>query len=241
LGDHGAMDNPDFIEITPNALPPDACAALIARFEASGQDQPGRVASGVRPELKLSRDVWISGKPEWRDAEEQLNAAMFRGLLAYVRKYPYILLAPLMFQWPDAATGELRAMRPEDIAGMDDNTLGDVIRTSLRPGGVNLQRYTADQGGFPYWHCEQTPTDPHAEMLHRVLLWSIYLNEGFGEGETEFFHQQRRIVPRTGALLIAPTAFTHTHRGNRPQRRDKYIATSWVLYQRAEVLFGARK
>jgi hypothetical protein len=46
-------------------------------------------------------------------------------------------------------------------------------------------------------------------------------------------------VPRTGSLLIAPTAFTHTHRGNRPQRGDKFIATSWILFQRAQALFGS--
>ncbi len=73
--------------------------------------------------------------------------------------------------------------------------LTDIVRTALRPGQINLQRYTADQGGYPYWHCEQTPADPNSEMLHRVLLWTIYLNDGFDEGETEFFHQHRKIVP----------------------------------------------
>ena len=47
-----------------------------------------------------------------------------------------------------------------------------------------------------------------------------------------------KIAPSTGALLLAPTAFTHTHRGNRPVGGDKFIATGWVLFQRAEVLFG---
>ena len=41
-------------------------------------------------------------------------------------------------------------------------------------------------------------------------------------------------MPRTGSLLFAPAAFTHTHRGNVPKGGDKYIATSWVLFQRAE-------
>jgi len=37
---------------------------------------------------------------------------------------------------------------------------------------------------------------------------------------------------QTGSLLIAPTAFTHTHRGHMPKGGDKYIATSWVLFRR---------
>jgi hypothetical protein len=81
------------------------------------------------------------------------------------------------------------------------------------------------------------PKNADAEQLHRHVLWTIYLNDGFRDGETEFLYQGRKIVPKTGSLLIAPTAFTHTHRGNTPQGGDKYIATSWVLFQRAETLF----
>ena len=47
------------------------------------------------------------------------------------------------------------------------------------------------------------------------------------------------VVASPGSLLIAPTAFTHTHRGNRPQNGDKFIATSWILFQSADKLFGA--
>ena len=127
----------------------------------------------------------------------------------------------------------------EALQAMDDSVLGQLVNKVLRPGTINLQKYHADQGGYPYWHSEQYPRLDGAEALHRVVLWSTYLNEGFDEGETEFLYQQRRIRPRTGALLIAPAAFTHTHRGNRPKGGDKYIATSGSLFQRAEALYGA--
>ena len=68
---------------------------------------------------------------------------------------------------------------------------------------------------------------------------TIYLNDDFDEGETGFLYQRRKIVPKTGALLIAPTAFTHTHRGNMPKRGDKYIATSWILFRRAEAMHAS--
>ena len=80
--------------------------------------------------------------------------------------------------------------------------------------------------------------EPDGETLHRHLLWTLYLNHGFDGGETEFLFQQRKVAPRTGDLLLAPTAFTHTHRGNRPNGGDKFIATSWILFQRAEALYG---
>ncbi|MCC6757120.1 MAG: 2OG-Fe(II) oxygenase, partial [Arenimonas sp.] len=43
-----------------------------------------------------------------------------------------------------------------------------------------------------------------------------------------------------GSFLIAPAGFTHTHRGNRPTGGAKYIGTSWILFQRAETLYGRR-
>ncbi len=229
----------DFVEIYEGALSREACAQLVAAFEASGAAVPGRVGGGVLPELKDSRDIQISGQPEWRDAENALNNAVFAGLLAYLRKYRYALIAPLMLQVA-GADGKPRRIAAEDFDTMDDGALANLVRTVLRPGAINLQRYTAGQGGYPYWHCELFPRDPTAETLHRHVLWTLYLNDGFEAGETEFLYQQRKVTPRAGSLLIAPAAFTHTHRGNRPEGGDKYIATSWILFQRAETLFGQR-
>lgn len=230
-------DPPDFIEVYPGALDVAACAALIGRFRASRDSQPGRVGGGVMPDLKDSRDLTLAGRAEWRDAEAQLNTAVFGGVLRYLRRYPHTLIAPLMLETP-GSDGKRHRLTPERLAALDDAELAPIVQTVLRPGAINLQHYTADRGGYPYWHCELYPRDPRAETLHRHLLWTIYLNDDFNDGETEFLYQQRKIAPRTGALLIAPAAFTHTHRGNRPKGGDKYIATSWVLFQRAEQLFG---
>jgi len=232
------MDSADFIEVYDDALAPELCARILEHFEASGEAVPGRVGGGVLPELKDSRDIQITGFVQWKQVEATLNAAMFKGLLAYLRKYPYALIAPLLLQIPDPASGKLRRLGADDVAAMDDDGLGNLVRAVLRPGSINLQRYTADQGGYPYWHCELYPKDASCDTLHRSLLWTLYLNDGFEDGETEFFHQQRKVTPKTGSLLIAPAAFTHTHRGNRPRGKDKYIATSWVLFQRAEKIFG---
>ena len=229
----------DFIEVYDGALSRETCAQLVAAFEASGAHVPGRVGGGVMPDLKDSRDIQLTGSPEWRDAENALNNAVFTGLLAYLRKYRYALIAPLMLQVTDAQ-GQPRRITADDFDTMDDTALANLVRSVLRPGAINLQRYTAGKGGYPYWHCELYPREPTAETLHRHVLWTIYLNDGFQAGETEFLYQQRKVAPRAGSLLIAPAAFTHTHRGNRPEGGDKYIATSWILFQRAEQLFAAR-
>jgi|SRR5690554_664820 len=232
-----AANADDFIHVVPGALDAGSCAAIVERMRASDALQPGRVGGGVFPELKRSRDLSLAGNAAWADVEQALNAAVYGGLLAYLRRWPQALIAPLMLQQP-GPDGQLRRLAADDLAAMDDAALGALAQTCLRPGGINLQWYAAGEGGYPYWHCELYPRDPQGETLHRHLLWTIYLNDGFDAGETEFLFQRRRVAPRVGDLLIAPTAFTHTHRGNRPQGGDKFIATSWILFQRAERLYG---
>ena len=75
---------------------------------------------------------------------------------------------------------------------------------------------------------------PSLEGLHRLVLWMYYLNDVEVGGETEFYFQKRAIRPRKGTVVIAPAGFTHTHRGNVPLSGDKYIITSWLLYNRAD-------
>lgn len=227
----------DFIEVIHNAIPAEACAAILAQMRASAQLQPGEVGSGVFPELKHSKDLRISGRAEWQQVEMLLQQAVFKGVLSYLRRYPQALISPLMLQVQDT-DGSARRLSADDFPGMEDAQLSELARTCLRPGAINLQWYAAGEGGYPYWHCELYPRDPAGETLHRHLLWTLYLNDDFQAGETEFLFQERKIEPRTGSLLIAPTAFTHTHRGNRPEGGDKFIATSWILFQSAQRLYG---
>ncbi|HMM66441.1 MAG TPA: 2OG-Fe(II) oxygenase [Dokdonella sp.] len=231
---------PDFIETYDGVLGESDCRALIRQFEASGKAVRGQTGGGVNTRLKDSWDICITDYAEWNNASNLFNSVMMRGLMAYVRKYPHTAIAPLSLQMPDPQTGELVALDAQGIGNLPDERLQQLLVKVFRPGTINIQKYIADQGGYPYWHCELYPKigDTYGDTLHRVLLWSIYLNDGFAEGETEFLHQQRKIVPQTGSLLIAPAGFTHTHRGNMPKGGNKYIATSWILFQRAEALFG---
>ena len=227
----------DFIGVYPGLLAPERCREITERFDASGLATAGRVGGGVLPELKHSRDIQLNQHADWLAVEKELNTAMFRALLAYAREYPYALIAPLLLQrqLPD---GTVTRYGHDDIRTLDDRALADLLRAVFRPGPVNLQRYEADEGGYPYWHSEHYPRDE--DSLHRVLLWTVYLNDGFGDGETEFVYQNRKITPQAGSILIAPAGFTHTHRGNRPTGGAKYIGTSWILFQRAETLYGRR-
>ncbi len=232
------MTSPDFIEVYEQALDKAFCQELIAHFEASGQAQRGATGSGVDISMKDSWDIQLDRSTGWASVEQTLNEAVRQGFRNYLRRYAHIALAPLQLKMQDPNGAGLVLLDAEHVAQMNDSLLDGLIGKVFRPGKINIQKYLADQGGYPYWHCEQYPKLDQGEALHRAVLWTLYLNDDFEAGETEFLYQQRKIQPCTGSLLIAPAGFTHTHRGNRPARGNKYIATSWILYQRAEKLFA---
>jgi len=80
--------------------------------------------------------------------------------------------------------------------------------------------------GYHVWHSEAT----HRNNCNRLLTWTVYLNDDFEAGETEFLYQQYRYKPQKGDCIIFPAAYTHTHRGNPPIGGDKYIITGWVEF-----------
>ena len=65
----------------------------------------------------------------------------------------------------------------------------------------------------------------------------FFLNTVSDGGQTEFFYQNQSISPKIGRMVIAPAGFTHTHKGAIPKSSDKYIVTSWILFQRAEDIY----
>jgi hypothetical protein len=227
----------DFIEVYPNALDPAACQQIVARFEASGQAARGRTGGGVDTALKDSFDIPVSARPEWQDVAAALNRAASLALREYVRKYPFLLIGPLGLRVP-GPDGRPLLVTADTFPTLAADQYHALLQRAFRPGTINLQKYLAGSGGYPHWHSEMYPDVGRAEALHRVLLWTVYLNDVPQAGETEFYYQKRAIKPQAGALLVAPAGFTHTHRGNTPVGGDKYIATSWVLFQRAEVLYG---
>lgn len=81
-------------------------------------------------------------------------------------------------------------------------------------------------GGYHVWHCENT----NRRTSGRILAYTVYLNDVQEGGETEFLYYPKRVRPKTGSVVIFPSGFTHTHRGNPPISNDKYIITGWVEF-----------
>ena len=90
---------------------------------------------------------------------------------------------------------------------------------------VKIQKTRPGQG-YHDWHFESMGRD----TANRLLTWTVYLNDEFEAGETEFLYQHYRYKPQKGDCIIFPAAYTHTHRGNPPIGGDKYIITGWVEF-----------
>lgn len=228
----------DFIGIYDDALSADQCAAVIQRFETSDKIVRGKTGHGVDLDKKDSFDITISRHPEFRDIQLMLVGALQRYLREYLDEYRFLLMGAVSPTVADPKTGQPVVLSPENFDACGRPYLDELLQTLYRCGAINLQKYLAGQGGYHHWHSEVFPQAESTEPLHRVLLFQFYLNDVAEGGETEFYYQQRKIQPRAGRLIIAPAGFTHTHKGHVPRSGDKYVATSWVLFQRAEVMYA---
>ena len=92
-------------------------------------------------------------------------------------------------------------------------------------------------GGFHQWHYENS----HIDSVHRVLAWTIYLNDVEEGGETEFLYQSQRVAPVKGRTAIFPAGFMHTHRGNPPISNEKYILTGWFSLRMLDDFYGSKR
>jgi hypothetical protein len=227
-----------FIEIYENALSKEFCQQCIEKFEVSNEQHKGLTGHGVDLIKKNSSDITVSHSEHWQEEVQHLQQVVLRGMINYIRKYPFALVGSiaLQVQTPDG----VEQISYVDIPGLNDESLSRLIQTVFRLGSINIQKYNQNEGGYFYYHSEiyPHPNDTENNALHRKLLWMFYLNDVEEGGETEFYHQQLATKPKQGSLVIAPAGFTHTHRGNMPRSNDKYIFTSWVLYQQAAQLYG---
>lgn len=230
----------EFIGVYDNMLTPEFCAAIIQRFGKSPARTPGRTGHGVDASKKRSTDLSVSLQPDWTAERDALMKAAYAGLRDYLSSYFFALVGSVAVTVADPRTGQPVTITPENWDEAGRPNLDSLINNILRCGLLNMQHYPAGQGHYGYWHHEVYPRDAEAEQLHRVLFFILYLNDVAEGGETEFFYQERAVQPKAGRLLIAPAGFTHTHRGNIPLSGDKYVVTSWTLFQRADVLYAPR-
>ena len=226
----------DFIEVTPDAIPDDLCDRLIATFDKHPGVFTGRTGSGIDTDKKISQDLMLDSHKELSSIKNELINHTFKHVVRYFDKYSLALMGSVSVSVQNDL-GDSLTLTPDNYADLAAAHRDDIVKYLYRSGTINIQKYQQGVGGYPHWHSEQYPQLPDNEPLHRVVLYMYYLNDVSEGGETEFFYQDRKISPNKGTMVIAPAGFTHSHKGNMPISDDKYIATSWIMFNRAEKIY----
>lgn len=231
----------DFIRIIDNALPQQLCTEIIQIFDNSPNVQQGKTGGGVDKQKKDSQDISIQRHKEFSPIFQEVNKITSHFLVEYFKEFFFALIGPIALTLKDPSNGQPIALTAENYKEIGEHKLPELVNYVFRLGEINAQKYTKGQGGYPYWHSEIYPQPTSIEALHRNLLFMFYLNDVDKGGETEFYYQGKKIKPKAGRMVIAPAGFTHTHRGNKPISNDKYILTSWVLFNPAKLIFPGNK
>jgi len=231
------INDSDFVEVYSGILPDQFCDELIKVFDNHKGVYQGRTGGGVDTVKKNSRDLMLDSHADLSEIKTKLVNYSFEGIQRYFDKYSLAMLGAVSVGVQDQ-NGQRITLNPDNYAVLGKPKLADIVAYLFRSGTINLQRYEKAEGGYPHWHSEQFPQVQSVDALHRVALYMFYLNDVDEGGETEFFYQGRSIRPTKGTMVIAPAGFTHSHRGKVPISHHKYIATSWVMFNQAEQLYG---
>ncbi|KID57842.1 proline hydroxylase [Pseudoalteromonas luteoviolacea] len=229
----------DFIRVYDNALSAEFCNKFMQTFDESPHLAQGQTSGGVDLSKKVSQDLYLNNHPEYQSQLREIEQATSKYLFEYIEEHFFMMLGAFGLNVYHPQTGQPVNLTMDNFEEIGKPQLPILTQQLFRLGPIQAQKYPVNKGGYPYWHSEVYPQLHHNEALHRVLLFMFYLNDVEDGGETEFFYQNKKLTPKQGSMVIAPSYFTHTHRGNMPLSNDKYILTSWVLFQRAERLYGA--
>lgn len=110
-----------------------------------------------------------------------------------------------------------------------NGAVDEYIREYSSMVGMQLMFHTFRQqktpigGGYHAWHHERGTIENSTRALAAIL----YLNDVDEGGETEFLYYPKRVKPKKGRLILWPSGFTHTHRGNPPISNEKHIIATW--------------
>lgn len=228
----------DFIRIYENALSADFCDQFVQTFDNSPHITQGRTSGGIDTSKKVSQDLYLNSFPDYAKQLTHIQQVTAKYLFEYIEEHIFMMIGAFGLKVYHPQTGQPVDITADNFEEVAKPQLPILTQQLFRLGPIQAQKYPINQGGYPYWHSEVYPQLGHNEALHRVVLFMFYLNDVEEGGETEFFYQQRKLKPVKGSMVIAPAYFTHTHRGNMPKSNDKYILTSWVLFNRAEQIYG---
>lgn len=207
-----------FVEIYEDVLSDYCCNQIVKCFETHEQfTRPGKTLNGnieINTEIKDSTDLNlllfkddISSKV-WGTLAECIR----EGMANYILKYPII--------------GGRKSMKIYEEQDKEKARTELWNGFSVFPFTALAKKYEKNKQGYHMMHCDQGTCFPH---IYRQAVCMFYLNDVKQGGETEFLHQEIKIKPKKGSLVIFPAFYTHIHRGCIPESNDKYILNFWIV------------
>lgn len=227
----------NFIRIIDDGLPDHVCDKIVNIFDDSPNTQQGRIGGGVDTEKKHSYDLSIQRHKEFEPVLKEVFKASTYHIIEYLKDFHFALIGPIALTYQDIQSGKNISISNDNFEEVGLPNIENLVKHIYQLGEISAQKYEKGIGGYPYWHSEIYPKKNDIGPLHRSLLFMFYLNDVVEGGETDFYYQKKSIKPKKGRMVIAPAGFTHTHRGNMPISSNKYILTSWVLFNSADKLY----
>ena len=209
------MKKNNFIEIY-DALDKDTCKLVISKFEEASsmnRTKPGQTTGNTIKEVRNSEDYYYYREGE--TGSSYLSDKIFKVLWDNVAKYlnKYLLSDGMDFYsaW----------LKDNNKTEFDGNIIQRMMQKEKTK--ILIQKIKKNEGHSYAWH-EDT-----GNAEERFLTAMFYLNDIEQGGETEFYHQELKIKPKEGKLVIFPPHFTHLHRGHIPLSDDKYIINFFLF------------
>lgn len=228
----------DFIRVYDNVLSKEFCNNFIKKFDQSPFIKQGTTSGGIDLTKKNSFDLYLNQHADYQSELQHVLQHTTDYVFKYFEEYFFALIGAFGLKVYHPVTHQPVDLTVDNFDEVGRPQLPVLVKQLFRLGHIQAQKYQAGKGGYPYWHSEVYPQQGANDSLHRILLFMFYLNDVEEGGETEFYYQNKKIKPSQGSMVIAPAYFTHTHRGCVPVSNDKYILTSWVLFNPAEQIYG---
>ena len=213
------MDSKAFIKQYHKQIPDSFCDEMINIFELNDKENKtysGKIGQGInQPNLELqksSMDLDLEGSPVTLGINDDMKF--------YTKLFSFCRPSVVDYYTNCIATPNNLGIIPSE---QKDNYI-DGVCTILQP--PRIKRYKKNKDGYHTWHYDWMAASPNAAGRTMVLMF--YLNDVEEGGETEFLHQNLKIKPEKGKVVIFPAYFTHIHKGNIPISNDKYICNIYM-------------
>ena len=199
-----------FIRLYEKQFPDELCDRLIGILETAierGLTRTGRSdINTVDTSIKDSTDLDLAITPELEAINKELFQELDRNLYGPVSNYINSFIV--------SREGE------KDYIPIDE-----VVQRFRLLQAPKLKVYRAPGGGYHAWHQDWGRNILQAK---RLVVAMVYLNDVEEGGETAFFHQDLKVKPVKGDMVIFPPYFTHMHKGMPPVSNDKYICNFYL-------------